>query len=325
MPHPGVVRLKPSIGFHYHPFHASPDIKQIPDNEAEQPTFVFFPALLEDVQVKIWEFAVAVPRMVELWGAVFYDRAHSNTPFFSLHPLLHTCRTSREIFKSQFQKRLPVNLQSFVHGKNWVPRCEHLGEFHVLEAELPCYNLEKPQYSFLGGRDHLMNYYHNIRTIDDHVIHYWLNFDGSRHVFFHNGKFPTTTKTLMETLNKYGIRYFACDLREFYSGFVEWKKEQHWKEGGEDAGWNLVRGIRGLRELTLVLVDCKKEYGYGISETAIEFLDPDWDGMSEVEKKEMAEWKELTRLKLEEMKCSRNDWEMPKVRFAYGRRKRRRV
>jgi hypothetical protein len=125
----------------------------------------------------------------------------------------------------------------------------------------------------------------------------------------------------MATLNKYGISYFACDVREFYSGFVEWKKEQHWKEGGEDAWWNLVRGIQGLRELTLVLVDCKKEYGYGISETAIEFLDPDWDGMSEVEKKEMAEWKEWTRLKLEQMKCPRNDWELPKVRFAYARRK----
>jgi len=324
-PHPGVVRLKPSIGFHYHPFHASPDIKQVPASEAEPPTFIYFTALPEGIQGKIWELAVAVPRMVEFWGTMFYDRPQSNTPFFSLHPLLHTCRISREIFKSQFQKRLPVNLKSFVHGKNWVPRCEHLGDLHVPDAELQSLNsrdkAEKPQYAFLAGRDHPMNYYHNIQDVDDHVIHYWLNFDGSKDVFFHNGRFPMTTKTLVERLNKYSVKYFACDMREFYSGFVEWRKEQYWKEGGEDAGWDLVRGIQGLRELTLVLVGSDKEYGYGISESGVEFLDFEWDGISEAEKKEMTEWRELTRLKLEEKNWLWSDWEVPKIRFAYARRK----
>lgn len=57
-----------------------------------------------------------------------------------------------------------------------------------------------------------------------------------------------------------------------------------------------MRDIQGLRELTLVLVDSGKEYGYESSRTGVEFFRPTWDEMSEIENEVMMDWIELARM-----------------------------
>jgi hypothetical protein len=128
---------------------------------------------------------VAAPRVVEVVGCGFnrspikltkHDGKKFNQPVFSIHPIIHTCSLSREVFRSLYERRLPTNLQSFARGVNWVMTGDHCQDFQKITNHVarppnpldPLHFIRRPK----------------VNTED--VVNYWLNFDGSKDIFLHS-------------------------------------------------------------------------------------------------------------------------------------------
>ena len=99
-----------------------------------------------------------------------------NRPFFPIHPLIHTCCISREVFRSVYESCLPANLRCFARGLNWVITGNHCQDFQKITN-----NIARPPNPW-----DLLHFIRRTKVNTQNVAHYWLNFDGSKDIFLHS-------------------------------------------------------------------------------------------------------------------------------------------
>lgn len=260
----------------------------------EESNFSPFLCLPFELQLLIWKFAATLPRLIEVWGCHWIRgrQYHNNSyehdrrpntgwaPFFSIHPLIHTCHVSREVYRQLHLNKLPDHQKDKVKGKHWVLTSEYMVKSKEMELERP-----------------------------SELVH-WLNFDVERDIFFDNGTTWELPFYLHESWVRCGIRRLACDVRMFYNEVVRSNALYR------DARWYDVHWAPCIKEVTLVLTSRASEYPLAMLRGwPVDFVGPDQEGngMSVEEREEMEEYRELTKEILPKLVILWPEWTPPVV------------